>query len=499
MQADRSISARAIKAILGVLFGSCLPAIASGGISSNVGREETVLIDAPPDGVERQVAPGSGVIVKKEGDTYTVLTAAHVVGLNGCEGRDPMSVKTSDGQFHSVLKDQIFCPEKLVDASLCEDGVATDSPFAIDLAIVKFQSKNSYKVASKQGEIARNGVHVLVSGYPKNGDDAGRLRLVKSDGPASPPPSLSASTCQGYGLRYVANTSGGMSGGGVWTENGALVGIHGRRLRTRSTDLVLASGSYSQAVPLTYWKALQDPWTMNAGQSASGSDKIPSSPGTRDLISRARLIIGKFAAGEKSQTGLLEEARRLLLLARQSDQQQPLIPALIAQSLIMQYDIAKSPSDLADALSYANDAIDLARKWSGSYDGKFEKIRAHIHALRGNPAKAIVDIDKRLSLAPRDVSALKDKANYCYQMGDLSGALRALEMASSLSPNDPSILMDQGLVYARAGDKQQACSVWEQAGRMIEGQINFSDATRASDLGDKQKLLIGYSRAVGCR
>ena len=480
--------------VVGILsLGSWLPVRATEELSSNVGREETVLIESP------SVNSGSGVIVKKEGDVYTVLTAAHVVGANGCARKDSITLVTPDKQTHSVLSDQIFCSEVRRDllgkGSLCNEDT---SPYALDLAVLKFRSSTSYKVASKQGEISRNGVHVFISGYPVSGEGAGRLRLVKSDGPVSPPPESAESTCEGYGLRYVASTSAGMSGGGVWTENGALVGIHGRRLETRKDDLVLAAGSFSLAVPLTYWKSLQDPWTLSASQSPAGSDKKETTIDTRDLISKATLIINKIATGQQSQAEL-EEVRRLLLLAMQADQQQPLIPALIAQSFIKKYEASQSQADLADALAYANDAIDLSRKWSGSYDGKFEKIRAQIHSLRGNPAKAIVDIDRRLSLAPRDVSALKDKANYLYQAGDLAGAAQVLDVASELSPSDPSILIDKGVVYAKAGNIQQACYIWQQAAKNINDQLLFSDQARKLDLDSKGRLLASYNSSVGCR
>jgi len=489
--------------VSGVLCLTCaVPAIAAENVASGVGREETVRIESSGE------EPGSGVIVKRDGDIYTVLTAAHVLGAQGCARNDSISLKTSDGKIHSVARDEIFCSGKLSEGSasrsLCEvDSSGSSAVLMLDLAVLRFKSSDSYKVASKQGSIDRNGVHVLVAGYPNNGEDDGRFRVTKSEGPASPPPRSAASTCEGYGLRYIANTAEGMSGGGVWTESGALVGIHGRREVTRgevTPDGVtpLASGSYSKAIPLTYWKELKNQWTMDGGVDSNSSGKVDPSLDTRDLIARARTIVNKIAVGKKDDSEL-REVQRLLLLARQSDQQQPLIPALISQSLIKQYDLTKDSSLLSQALAYANEAIDLSRKWSGSYEGRFERIRAQIHALRGNPAKAIIDIDQRLSKAPNDIPALKDKANYHYQLGDLAGAMRALEMASMLSPKDPSIMIDRGLVFAKAGYKQQACSVWMQAGGVIGEQKQFSDSVKQGELEGKERQLLSYMNAVGCR
>lgn len=479
-----------------------VPAIAAGNAVPSVGREETVRIESSGED------PGSGVIVKRDGEIYTVLTAAHVLGAQGCARKDSITLKTSDGKLHSVAGDDIFCSGRLSEGSasrsLCEvDGSGSSSALMLDLAVLRFKSSDSYKVASKQGSIDRNGVHVLVAGYPNNGEDNGRFRVAKSDGPASPPPRSAVSTCEGYGLRYIANTAAGMSGGGVWTENGALVGIHGRREETRrgvTQDGVaaLSSGSYSKAIPLTYWKALKNQWTMDAGVDSNSSGVNASSLDTRDLIARARTIVNKIAVGQKEDSEL-REVQRLLFLARQSDQQQPLIPALISQSFIKQYGLSKDGSLLSQALAYANEAIDLSRKWSGSYDGRFERIRAHIHALRGNPAKAIIDIDQRLSKAPGDVAALKDKANYHYQLGDLAGAMKTLEMASRLSPKDLGVAIDRGLVFAKAGYRQQACAVWAEAGEVIREQKLFSDSNSEGDLKAKELQLRSYENAVGCR
>ena len=100
-------------------------------------------------------------------------------------------------------------------------------PWSLDLAIVAFKSTKRYEVASKYDSIRRNGVHVYVSGYPNiSGDE---VKIFKSSGPANLPPKYSSSTCKGYGLRYVIPPKAGISGGGVWSHRGHLIGIHGQQ------------------------------------------------------------------------------------------------------------------------------------------------------------------------------------------------------------------------------------------------------------------------------
>ena len=60
-------------------------------------------------GVKGEDEPGSGVIVKKEGNVYSVLTAAHVI----CNRQDRFidteeyAVKTFDGFWHDSYNDSI--------------------------------------------------------------------------------------------------------------------------------------------------------------------------------------------------------------------------------------------------------------------------------------------------------------------------------------------------------------------------------------------------------
>lgn len=83
---------------------------------SRVAKGITVLIDG--------VNPGSGVLLSREGNTYTVLTAAHVVPV-----QDEYDVVTPDGQRHPLKYDTV---QKLA---------------GVDLATAKFTTDRTYPVA----------------------------------------------------------------------------------------------------------------------------------------------------------------------------------------------------------------------------------------------------------------------------------------------------------------------------------------------------------------
>ena len=81
----------------------------------------------------------------------------------------------------------------------------------------------------------------------------------------------------------------------------------------------------------------------------------------------------------------------------------------------------------------------------------------------------------------------------------MAGAAQVLNVASELSPSDPSILIDKGVVYAKAGNIQQACYIWQQAAKKINDQLLFSDQARKLDLDSKGRLLASYYNSIGCK
>ena len=90
---------------------------------------------------------GSGVLVKREGNRYTVLTAWHVVSDQ--KPGEELDIYTSDGQRHPIEKGSI---KRLGE---------------VDMAVMNFSSPNSYELA-KVGEVMvlSMGSQIYVSGFP---------------------------------------------------------------------------------------------------------------------------------------------------------------------------------------------------------------------------------------------------------------------------------------------------------------------------------------------
>ncbi|MGJ0607982.1 trypsin-like peptidase domain-containing protein [Cylindrospermopsis raciborskii] len=176
----------------------------------NLAKKATVQIntDANPG--------GSGVIIQKQGETYTVLTANHVVCENlgtteiRCRTDFNYTIRTYDGREHTIKHRQSL--QKTV-----------SDP---DLAIVTFESQQDYEVAPIGNfDDVQIQSDILVAGFPTIFGRVGKNRIFtvtngKVVGFIPDPP-------KGYGLVYNATTFIGNSGGPVFDSSGNVIGIHG--------------------------------------------------------------------------------------------------------------------------------------------------------------------------------------------------------------------------------------------------------------------------------
>lgn len=163
-------------------------------------------------------ASGSGVIVQRQGQIYTVLTSWHVVGWS----EDKPTIMTCDGRRYFPTTQNIVQMGKL------------------DIAIIQFRSSTPYRIAKIYSQPVTPGEVVYTSGFPMYTPD--RLtttfdqgirpfRLTKGVVSLLLPKSLD----QGYRLGYTNDISIGMSGGPIFNHRGLLVGINGR-MKNRDPD-----------------------------------------------------------------------------------------------------------------------------------------------------------------------------------------------------------------------------------------------------------------------
>ncbi len=179
---------------------------------SQIARTVTVRISG--------VNSGSGVIINRQGDRYSVLSNWHVVGQARVKQRQ--TIQTVDGRKHLAL------PQKIA-------RIAN-----LDLAILEFSSRARYPVvAIGNSDRLSEGKSLYVAGWadpsPQLPTFAYQFLVGHLSGRIDKPR-------DGYALVYTVSALPGMSGGPVLDRRGNLVGIHGRAitdLRTGTVSSVL--------------------------------------------------------------------------------------------------------------------------------------------------------------------------------------------------------------------------------------------------------------------
>jgi serine protease Do len=155
----------------------------------------------------KATSAGSGVIVGRKSNLYSVLTSWHVV-----DSSNPL-ILTADNQQHQLTNS----PRHLGNA---------------DLAVLQFYSEVDYPKAEIETKIPQVGDTVYTAGFPmkigsrENTLDLGNKAFRWTQGEVSIIPVKSLP--QGYRLGYTNDTEMGMSGSPIFNSQGLLVGIHGR-------------------------------------------------------------------------------------------------------------------------------------------------------------------------------------------------------------------------------------------------------------------------------
>ena len=343
---------------------------------SNAQSAEAVARDAQAITVRIEGATqGSGVLVKRDGNRYTVLTAWHVV--SGQRPGEELDVYTPDGKRHSVEQ-----------GSIQRFG-------AVDMAVLSFSSSTAYEVA-RVGDVksVSSGSGIYVAGFPlpTSAVPTRIFRFLKGDVIAN----ATVAIPNGYQLLYSNPTLPGMSGGAVMNAQGQLVGIHGQgetdSKMSEQQGVAVKTGT-NQAVPIAYYSQ------YSAGVAVVASSAQATT--ADDYLAQAKALLGK----KGSEQEVIRLANQVLT-TRQS-----------AEAYFYR---AYAKSDLGDeqgAIADYNQALAINPQYAYPYNN-----RGNAKLSLGDKQGAIADYNQALAINPQFAYAYNGRGIAKSDLGDKQGA-----------------------------------------------------------------------------
>jgi tetratricopeptide (TPR) repeat protein len=378
---------------------------------------------------------GSGVIIQKQGNVYTLLTAKHVVAKKG-KIYPQLTATTANGKAIAIRDIRLASKD-------------------VDLAIVKFTSNNNYPVA----KLARNsdeiveGMAVYVSGYPL-GTDAKKAIYSFLAGKVAANSSQPVNA-YGYSMVYSNETLPGQSGGPVWNDRGEVVAIHG--MGDVDSRFLEESGSRQGRVKTGFNLGIGTNILLRQSKNLrlAGFPPAPIARSTPidDAIVNARV---KYEQGD--YPGAIREYDRAIQL----DPKRSEVYTLRGGARLTTIN-RKLLTSAAQELKTGN--ADLGNV----FDPKIYQRFSSEYSL------VLADYEKSVQLEPQDLGAqfaLAGAADIYNKLSKYPQALERIDRAIEFTPNSDTFYAQRAIIYSSMSNYDKSLADWDLAISLQERSAN---------------------------
>ncbi|NCR64715.1 MAG: tetratricopeptide repeat protein [Microcystis aeruginosa LG11-05] len=442
-------------------------------------------------------ANGSGVIIAKKGNIYTVLTAAHVLCEKIAEEKTCVNFTytfvTRDGKTRNIEKSTIIRQE------------------GVDLAVFQFESQDNYPVAEIANYNPNSGDFVFAAGFPKIGDnpskwlfsggrinekEQGLLQTRQSDLSTQQSGTLQsvASLTGGYELVYTSITFGGMSGGAVLDSQGR----------------VIIQLGYSLGIPISTFLGLQErlkvkPQLLTTAQPQVSPQQqqeiIQAITGVIVPNTNAKADIWIERGGQLWRLFRFEEAIKAFDEAIKQNESENVYLAWYGKGLALGYLDKYQPA--IEAFQQAINTLpkrENLKKFHSSilqqqsvvyrFLGDFSTSAGREREARENYEQALTVINQAISLLPNNPNYYNEKWGVLSELKRYDEGLAAINQAINLAPR-AAWYVNRGSLYSDLQKYDLALSDYNKA---ID--INPNDANAYVNRGVLYKDLQKYELAL---
>jgi tetratricopeptide (TPR) repeat protein len=466
---------------------------------------------------------GSGILLQKDGDVYTVLTAAHVV-KKATNRR--LTIVTADDIEYQPIEVRRYQGD-------------------VDLAIVKFRSASSYRLAELgDSNSLIGGMNIYAAGFPAS------TRVINQPVFVFLPGQVVANSKrlfeEGYGLLYDNKTLPGMSGGPILDEAGKVVAIHGkgdRELDTGNENGIKAGIPIARfadiasglGVGTTVARTVQSPiltaddYFLSAyqkyekkyyrGALADYNQSIALKPDYANAyVGRGNLKYEKLndvkgALADYNQSIALKPdnasayvGRGILKVNKLNDVKGAL--ADYNQSIALKPDNAlaynnrgilkvNKLNDVKGALADFNQSIAFKPDYAEAYNNRGNLKVDKLNDVKG----ALADYNQSIALKPDFADAYYNRGNLKYEkLNDVKGALADYNQSIALKPDFASAYNNRGILKVdKLNDVKGALADYNQS---IALKPDFADAynnrglLKYEKLNDVKRALADYNQSI---
>ncbi len=414
------------------------------------------------------IANGSGVIIAKEGNIYTVLTADHVLcgemaRTDSCADYT-YTVVTSDGKTRNIEKSTIIRQE------------------GVDLAVFQFESLDNYPVAEIANYNPNSGDFVFAAGFPKIGQnpskwlfsggaihdkEQGLLQTRQSPLSTQQGGTLQsvASLTGGYELVYTSITFGGMSGGAVLDSQGRVIGIHGRSEGAGGGKIQLG---FSLGIPISTFIGLQERLKVKPQLLTTAQPQVSPQQQQEIIQAIAGVIVPNTNAkadiwiqrgGQLWRLRRHEEAIKAFDEAIKQNESENVYLAWYGKGLALGYLGKDQPA--IEALQQAINTLPKREDLKKFHSSILQK-QSVVYRYLENYEQALSVINQAISLVPNNPNYYNEKSGVLSRLKRYDEGLAAITQAIDLAPR-AAWYFSRGNLYYNLQKYDLALSDWNKA------------------------------------